>query len=349
MVEIKPVHVLDYLTNVYGSAKIRKIFPLGAGAHGEGYRVQFEVQGEARSVIVKSLFPEHFGHEYPADRAQVLIQAHMAYNRMDRHVRSLDVMGLGPRGLISLGEAEEFFIVMEEAKGTPYFEDLGRIARTGVTEGDRRRVQALADFLAELHSSKIDNPSLYRRKIRDTVGHGECLMGVLDTYPEVGFTSNIEMVQIVMKAVKWWGRIKDRGHRLSVVHGDFHPGNIWWKGEEFTLLDRSRGLYGEPADDLTALTINYILYDLQRTPDFTGPFRELFDLFFDRYIQWTADEEVFEVMAPFYAFRAAVVADPMLYPDVDDSVRRKIFNFTQNILDEQVFDRKNVSDYFTRM
>jgi len=349
MVDLKPMNVLGYLNEKYGTATIKKIFPLGAGAHGEGFRVEFEAEGVDRTVIVKTLLGESFGHEYPADRAQVFIQAHTAYNLMQNHVKSIDVVGMGPQGLASLGAPEEYFIVMEEAPGKPYFEDLDRVRGSGVTEEDRAKVEKLADFLAELHASKIENPSLYRRKIRDTVGHGECLMGVFDTYPPTEFTSEIELVQITMKAVKWWGRIKDMGHRLSTVHGDFHPGNIYWEDENFTLLDRSRGLYGDPADDLSALAINFIFYDLQQTADFTGPYRELFDLFFERYLSWTHDDEVFQTIAPFFAFRAAVVANPMLYPDVDDKVRRKLFNFAQNILDTDVFDWKNVQVYFTRM
>jgi hypothetical protein len=349
MADLKPMNVLGYLNEKYGEATIKKIFPLGAGAHGEGYRVEFSADGVDKAVIVKTLFSDGFGHDYPSDRAQVFIQAHLAYNKMKNHVHSLDVVGMGPNGLASLGESEEYFIVMEEAPGKPYFDDLERVRETGVTEEDRAKVEKLADFLAEIHASKIDNPSLYRRKIRDTVGHGECLMGVFDTYPPTHFTSEIELVQITMKAVKWWGRIKDMGHRLSTVHGDFHPGNIYWDDEAFVLLDRSRGLYGDPADDLSALAINYIFYDLQGTPDFSGPYRELFDLFFERYLSWTHDDEVFQTIAPFFAFRAAVVANPALYPDVDDSVRRKLFNFAQNVLDTDVFDWKNVSAYFTRM
>jgi len=54
-------------------------------------------------------------------------------------------------------------------------------------------------------------------------------------------------------------RIGSWAHRLSQVHGDFHPWNVLFReGVDFTVLDRSRGERGEPADDVTAMTINYI-------------------------------------------------------------------------------------------
>lgn len=42
--------------------------------------------------------------------------------------------------------------------------------------------------------------------------------------------------------------------RLRQVHGDFHPWKILFElGADFRLLDRSRGEFGDPADDVTSL------------------------------------------------------------------------------------------------
>ena len=64
--------------------------------------------------------------------------------------------------------------------------------------------------------------------MRDTVGHGECLMGVFDTYPDGSLSYN-EMSGIIKKSVDWIYKLKPKHKRLSRIHGDFHPGNIWFK------------------------------------------------------------------------------------------------------------------------
>jgi hypothetical protein len=82
----------------------------------------------------------------------------------------------------------------------------------------------LVGYLARLHSEKKDNPVLYRRHIRDLIGHGEMLMGVIDTYPDIrtlDFTTPEEIERIETEAVKWRNKIKFKSHRLSRIHGDF--------------------------------------------------------------------------------------------------------------------------------
>ena len=64
--------------------------------------------------------------------------------------------------------------------------------------------------------------------MRDTVGHGECLMGVFDTYPDGSLSYN-EMSGIIKKSVDWIYKLKPKHKRLSQIHGDFHPGNIWFR------------------------------------------------------------------------------------------------------------------------
>jgi hypothetical protein len=47
---------------------------------------------------------------------------------------------------------------------------------------------------------------------------------------------------------------------------------LFREGVDFTVLDRSRGEWGEPADDVTAMTINYIFYSLQKYGELAGVF-----------------------------------------------------------------------------
>jgi hypothetical protein len=204
----------------------------------------------------------------------------------------------------------------------------------------------LAEYLAGIHAVKYKNPSLYMRKLRDTIGHGECLMGVIDTYPQKpGFTSHQEMGEIVEKTIPWWTRLKFESHRLCQIHGDFYPGNIYFKGDDFTVLDRGRGLWGEAADDIASYTINYISNALHGEGRWAGPFAKLFKEFFNAYIKQTKDMDILRFLAPFFAFRGVVVVHPVFYPELSSEVRRKILNFVNNVLDAEEFDPKQISSY----
>jgi aminoglycoside phosphotransferase (APT) family kinase protein len=140
--------------------------------------------------------------------------------------------------------------------------------------------------------------------------------------------------------------LRDKADRLSQVHGDFHPYNVLFRsGTDFSVLDRSRGEWGEPADDVTAMTINYLLSSLIRWGKLTGPFEVLFRLFWDTYIEASGDQDVTGTAAPFYAFRGLVVASPVWYPDLSMEVRRSLFHFIQQVLESPRFEPTRVNEY----
>ena len=66
-------------------------------------------------------------------------------------------------------------------------EDLRRIAAgREVTALDIDRCDALARYLLELHKPIADHPAAYTRAIRDLIGHGEGIFGIVDGYgPDV--------------------------------------------------------------------------------------------------------------------------------------------------------------------
>ncbi|NCN65221.1 MAG: aminoglycoside phosphotransferase family protein [Candidatus Altiarchaeum hamiconexum] len=350
--------IQNYLSEKFKSANVLDVKELGSGVHGTGYLIKFIADENGRKVekrlVMKGLEGLNFGHDYACDRAQVLLLANACYNKLPNHVKATDVVGESKDALISLGNAHEFYLLMEEAKGESYFEDLNKIFQKGIDDKDREKAKFLAKFLAGIHKkanfSKEVARSLYRRKIRDTIGHGECLMGVIDIYEKENFLG-INLTDIVCKAVERWGKFKDKSERLAVIHGDFHPGNIWF-GEDnaegkgrlnLTVLDRSRGEYGDAADDISCFIMNYIHYSIRKYGKLDNEFKELTKIFTNEYLKQTNDYEIFEVMSVFFAFRSVVVANPLFYKDIDE-VKIKLLKFGRNVLDYDKFEIEKVND-----
>jgi hypothetical protein len=242
--------VENYLKEQFGpGVRLKGMERRGKGTHGTGYLLTFTVPGEEKQVIMKSLSPSGFGHDHYSDRAQALLLAHSNYNEMDMHIKALDVVGDSPDRLISLKEAREFYIFMEKATGADYFKDLNAVLEhRRLSRRDREKAQRLARFAAGVHHKKYtgeQGKTLYRRRIRDLIGHGECIMGIIDAYNGAEFTSDEELVEYAKKSLTWWGKIRNRAERLCDVHGDFHPGNIWFKDNDLILLDRRAGHGGK--------------------------------------------------------------------------------------------------------
>jgi hypothetical protein len=357
--QVKEVEI--YLTGLFGKSKVTGISELGGMpveveegikgfGYGKPYLIDFMAGGKKRSVVLSSMrVQKGFGHDHFSDRAQILIWQNSVFNNLPGHVKSLDAGYFTRKGeLFSAGKADEYFILMEKIEGKEYFLDLERIKKEGdLTPVDIERTEALSTYLTQIHANRHDDRELYLRKLRDIVGHGECIMGLTDSYPDdLDFVTWGDLCEIEKKCVDWRYMIKGRTHRLCMTHGDFHPWNIMFrKGADFTVLDRSRGEWGEAADDVSSITMNYLFYSLQKYGELAGPFKEMYELFFDNYIERTGDRELLEVIQPFYVFRSLVVASPIWYPNLDHGVRTKIFNFINNILDNEVFDYQDVNSY----
>jgi aminoglycoside phosphotransferase (APT) family kinase protein len=336
-----------YLLKEFSGVDEVYIRKLGSGVQGSGFLVEMKTGDSVRSYVVKALLPEHFGHDYPSDRAAVFLLDLDEYKTLPRHVKAVDVLSEMEDGSIkSIGGGKEYYLFMERGSGKHYFHDLSAFSQKSSLEiSDIERIKAMTSYLAEIHSVKKASKTLYWRKLRDTVGHGECLMGVFDMYPD-GTLSYDETTAIIKKSVDWIYRLKPYDNRLSQIHGDFHPGNIWFKDDsDFILLDRSRGPWGEPADDITALTINYIFFSVKNYEDIRGPYLEGLHLFFEEYIKLTGDTKLLEVVAPFFAFRGVVVANPVFYPELTSKQRKLLFSFVNNVLDADRFELQRVHDY----
>ncbi len=341
-----------YLAAVFGGpVEVLSLRPLGRPSadgrdpKGFGYGVPFEVEcvvdGTVRNLVMaRTRVAQGFGHDYPADRAWQALYGHVAYNSFPAHVRSLDVGFARASGtLVSAGDATEFFQLVEKAEGRLYWLDLDRMLTAPVRSLDVARARELGGFLARAHAVKRDEPTLYERRIRELVGHGECLMGILDSYPHP-YPPLLPHVCEALEhdAISWRWRLRGRSHRLAQVHGDFHPWNLLFRGgTDFSVLDRSRGEWGEPADDVSALGINYLFFGLRKAAadghrGVAEPFGTLFRAFLGTYLEETRDQELWDVIPPFLAFRALVIGHPRWYPMLAPRTRAALLGFARALM-----------------
>src|SRR3990172_2768241 len=357
MPELTKERLERYLTTLFHApVAVTALIPLreskASGAakeygYGHPLKVEYIVGSSLRAAVLETTSPGPFGHEHMADRARMMLWDHGAYNALSRHARSLDVGAFERDGnLLSVGNAEEFFLLVEYVEGTGYIRDLARLQEGApLRDLDLSRADALCDYLVGIHAVRGPDPGLYVRRIRELLGDGECIMGVCDRYPlPPGFITAALLEEIERRCVTWRWRLKSRTDRLRQVHGDYHPFNILFReGVDFTVLDRSRGKWGEPADDVTALTGNYLFASLQASGRLGGSFETLFRRFWDRYLERTGDGGILETAAPFFALRCLVMASPVWYPSLDESVRRKLFSFMISTLDAPRFEPERVN------
>lgn len=354
--KIDKKEIKRYLSKRFeGNVKDISVKKLGSGVLGTGYSLNFKHNNKDKKLVLKSLFTSNLGKDHFSDRAQSLILAHDSYNQMKNHIRSHDVISLQDSGkLFSLGNPKEFFILMETAQGKDLFNDLEDIKSTGILkEEHKKKIILLSDFLVNIHKKKHKDISLYRRKIRDTIGSGESLLGILDMYPDKEYHKfENSWKKIIKISIDYWSISRTLVHRLSEIHGDFHPGNLWFKEDKLTILDRARGRFGEPADDISAFIINLIFFSVIKEGSFKGEFKEIFDIFWNNYFKKTKDREMRKILAPYLAFRAAVICNPLFYNDdffngkeKAASVREKMINFALNSLQDKEFFPEKIDDY----
>lgn len=331
-------------------APISSVEPLGGegGEKGRGYGAPLLLRLEGRPPLVLHRSRRGgFGREDLADRAHALLLAYETFNDIPSHVRAVGVGAVLPGGALRpLAGVEDFYLLTAFEAGVPYHELLADAASRDVpTEEDVQRVDALAGLLAAIHAVEGTDPERYRRRIRELVGGNECIAGIVDSFdgfPLEPWGDRGQLASIERRCLSWKRRLKNETHRLRRVHGDFHPWNILFDGPRPVLLDRSRGPFGEPADDVSALCLNFLFFSLVERGGFKGAMRALWSRFFESYVEATGDGAIFRVLPPFLCFRALVVASPAWYPNLVPLVRRQLLSLADRVLDLEVFSPSEV-------
>ncbi len=340
---VTQAHLERYLeARGFEGARISAMLPLGAEeqtalkdyGYGRPLRITFEASGVVYNVVLRTMGPDPFGHERRADRIASFLLAYDTFNTIPRHIDAIDVGGFTSDGVLVPMPVGEPYLLTDYVDGRLYADELHSIAGLDrAPEESIARARALARYLVDLHSVRAPAEQ-YVRSVRDAVGSGEGIFGLCDSYPaDHPVATPDRLCAIEHAAVDWRWRLRGQAHRCRRTHGDFHPFNLLFReGTDLSVLDCSRGAAGEPADDLTCLSINYLFFALTARGRFDGACRALWDAFWSTWSAATDDPGALDVVAPFFAWRGLVVASPVWYPRIDDAVRATILRFVEGLL-----------------
>jgi hypothetical protein len=308
------------------------------------------------------------GRENLEKRIEDVMKNLRTFPDLPKHVK---LLGAGvitnDNKIVDLTNAKEAFTITPKIEGPSYSDLLENNFKT-ITDNDIKIAKTLAEYLVEIHSVKSPspalNPFLYRKHIREIFGCHEGLQGIIDDHYRIldertieknyrmskkELTERIDKIEKgVLEATQ---KMKDKYERTRKGHGDYHPGNIKvirLEPFDFLLLDRSRFEWGEPADDVTAMLVNYTTnFALRDKGEYSGNFKRLGDIFIKTYLDGTGDEQVFDYMPPFLAWRSLVIASSIWYPNILADVKRKQINFAVNVSNDEKFDYARVNSYLS--
>ncbi|MDX1631910.1 MAG: hypothetical protein R3234_08615, partial [Thermoanaerobaculia bacterium] len=75
-----------------------------------------------------------------------------------------------------------------------------------------------------------------------------------------------------------------------------------------------------------------LFFALLEHSTFAGALRDLWDEFWETYLEATGDHEILEAAPLYLTWRALVLASPVWYPDVEDEIRDRLLSFVETLL-----------------
>ena len=186
---------------------------------------------------------------------------------MPRHTRVFDVGAFRGQDFVSLRGTGEFYLLTEYAEGAPMPTICGD-CRDSAACVPRTRAAGLVGSLPGQHPrDQAAGRQLYTRSIRDLVGSGEGIFGIVDGYPGARGRASTGSSSSGSNPCASVGAHASSvvTTRLVRIHGDFHPFNVLFdERSELHLLDASRGSAGDAADDVSAMAMNFLFFALDK-------------------------------------------------------------------------------------
>jgi len=277
------------------------------------------------------------GFEFEPDAWREILWAHREGRKGDTRPAAEALIVWTDRGAIAVEEFRGVWLIERFVLGDTYANLLQNLSSKGedVTE-TKLILPELIDWLRRLHSNRVNNSKWYQRRLRNLVGAGDGFLGVIDSYYSANETPDSQvnewLIDVERSLPLWRHELRRYSHRLCRIHGDYHPWNIIVSPKDCVrVIDSARDGWGDPADDVAALGVNYLFFGIQAS-DYQSSWLKQFQEFISGYVKVTQDKELIKIIPPFLAHRLIVLGSPQWYPNLSQNLRRKFVGFARELI-----------------
>ena len=322
------------------------------GGYGVPHRVSWDGASGPRTLVLETVRPGPFGHEDPSDRAGILLRAYEDYGTLPRHVRAVDVgafRGSGPAAQPRRlrGGLHPHGVRRRGALRLRLRPDRGARKPRGARPRAGRRARRLsgrdpsgAGPASELVPAAAARARRLRRVHR---GHRRLVSAPVRVHRRRSSPRGRDARSRMAIPAAGSGRSPaDDPRRLPPLEHPLRLGRgLPGPRPQPRPVRRSGGRRGLALDQLSVLRPAHdgrLRRSLRRALSrVLGPLRER-----------SRDACLPEVIAPHFAFRALVLANPVWYPRESEDVRRRLFRFILSVLEAERFDAERIPALFER-
>jgi len=327
MHELKNIELI--IKNKFPNKKIKNIDLLGEGLVAEAYKVEFI--GNIKPLVVRKTKNTNGGmsKDYNSDKVGYFLLQHTCASNHINHCKSYGISFKDFKGeIFNLDTIKDTYQVIDYVSGKEFFETITNLEEKFdlVTP----YLDKIIDYLVQLHSIKPDfnkqkTNNLYNRHLKDVIG-SEVFLDVLDAWSENDDLVTLKIKEKVnSKLFILREQYKNNYKRCSRIHADLHFGNIFFNmKKELTVLDSARNPWGEPADDLICLLINFDYISIKKHKEITSYYENIKQYILKRYLEKTKDSDIKNYFDLFYILRLFILLNPNFFNN-NNKVRKILF------------------------
>ena len=328
--------IIKKLLNEYlkDSFKIKTVKAIPGGFRAKAFLISAEKNGERKNLFLKHTIPDLKNyHDNNVEKLASYLLSQQISKEMNLSPRVLGIFMAENGKIINIDSFTDITIIyqlQEFQEGQNYLDYLCSSESDENFLAENKAIAAkIAKNLAQIHTKKIDMAEkekeiLYKKSLRNAIINPELALSMIENNIKGSLFEGDFRREYIGEMLEVNAHFWKNFNRLSLLHGDFWPGNIALAEAEPFFFDYSRYMYGDPGSDVGHFYLSMVIFSIWRKDK---RYFELGESFLDAYKKETTDDLITETSVLAFGPTGVVFILDKFFQGPDMAERKKFADY----------------------